>query len=184
MQDVGILLSGGLDSAILAAMLKKENYNVHAYTFDQANSPLFAKRICNILNIKYNQININVTNDRLEIFRAVEYLENHRLSKDMKVYVAITNVPPQFKPSLKDEIPVRPSRKKIEKHPWILAPYADFSKKDVLKLGLDNVEEIDELIKVSHSCYMTSGTKCNKCFNCEERAWAFSELNIVDTGKY
>lgn len=183
MRDVGVLLSGGLDSAILAAMLRKEN-NVYAYTFNQANAPLFAREICKILKIKYNQIDINVTNDRLEIFRAVEYLETNRLNSDMPVYIAITNLPKEFKPTIESEIPVRPSRMEIESHPWIKAPYADMSKKQVLQLGLNEIDEIQQLIEKSHSCYNTNSYRCGKCFNCEERAWAFKELNLIDTGKY
>ena len=176
MTNVDILLSGGLDSAILAAELKQK-YKVNAYTFDQANCLPFATKVCEILDINLNILDIEVNNDRNEVIRAVDKLIENR---NTDLYLGITALPP-FK---HHDAPLRASQNKIESYnKFLKAPYASLQKDEVLKKGL-SLPYIDKLIKYTHSCYTTNNIRCGKCFNCVERKWAFDSIGITDKGKY
>ena len=177
-----ILLSGGLDSAILSGILQQKGYKVKAYTFDQANSLTFAKKISDILNIHLNLINIEVKNDRQEVNRAVEYLIDQDIGN---IHIGITAVP-KINFSIQEQIPNRPSSQIINELSAgkVIAPYANMTKDKVLQIGIDRLKNIDELIKYSHSCYRTNNIRCGECFNCEERKWAFDSVGIIDKGKY
>lgn len=181
MQTIGIFLSGGLDSAILAALLKKD-YNVNAYCFNQANALTFAHKISEILHLPLTEIHIDINNDRNELQRALAVVDKFKKDEDT-FYIAVTAIP-DIKFSVPHDIPNRPTKKEIETNTGLKAPFADITKDIVLNIGLNEVKEINKLIKYSHSCYNTNGIRCGKCFNCEERAWAFSELNVIDTGYY
>lgn len=181
MQTVGVFLSGGLDSAILAALLK-EDYNVNAYCFNQANALTFSHKIASILNLPLTEIKIEINNDREELQRAYAALDKYR-KNEVCFYIGITAVP-IFDITHSIDIPNRPSRLEIEKNYGLKAPYADLTKDVLLSDGLKRVKEIDDLITYSHSCYTTNGKRCKTCFNCEERAWAFSKCGVIDNGKY
>jgi 7-cyano-7-deazaguanine synthase in queuosine biosynthesis len=175
MDSVDLLLSGGLDSAILAAELK-EKYKVKAYSFNQANSLLFATKVSSILDIDLNIINIQVNNDRNEVNRAIIELAKGR-STDL--YLGITALPPFHH----DDQPPRPSQQEIEAYTYLKAPYANLTKDKVLQKGF-KFSEFDQLIKYTHSCYTTKNKRCNECFNCKERKWAFKTIGLIDYGKY
>lgn len=175
MDSVDLLLSGGLDSAILAAELR-EKYKVKAYSFNQANSLLFATKVSSILDIDLHVINIQVNNDRNEVNRAIMKLAKNRRTE---LYLGITALPPFYH----DEQPVRPNQEEIEAHEYLRAPYANLTKDKVLQKGF-KFSEFDQLVKYTHSCYVTNNKRCNKCFNCIERKWAFDTVGVIDYGKY
>lgn len=175
MNSVDLLLSGGLDSAILAAELK-EKYSVKAYSFNQANSLVFAKKVCDILKIDLHTINIQVNNDRNELNRAIIELSKNR---DTDLYLGITALPPFYH----NDQPLRPSKEEIEAYKYLKAPYANLTKDQVLRIGL-KFPDIHQLIKYTHSCYTTNNKRCNECFNCRERKWAFETVGVTDYGKY
>lgn len=181
MQTVGILLSGGLDSAILAALLKKD-YSVNAYSFNQSNALTFSHKIADILKLSLTEIKIEINNDREELQRAYAVLDKYR-KDEIAFYIGITAVP-DINVLHPNDIPNRPSRLEIEKNYGLKAPYADLTKDVILNDGLKAVKEIYHLITYSHSCYTTNGKRCGTCFNCEERAWAFEKCGITDHGRY
>lgn len=181
MQTVGIFLSGGLDSAILASLLKRD-YGVNAYCFNQANALTFAHKIAEILCLSLTEIHIDINNDRTELQRAIAAIDQYRKNEE-SFYIGITKNP-DIELSKPQDIPNRPSQKEIEVASHIKAPFADITKDEVLNIGIQEVKEIDDIIKYSHSCYNTNGERCNICFNCEERAWAFSKCGVRDHGRY
>jgi len=40
----------------------------------------------------------------------------------------------------------------------------------------------EDLIDITHSCTEQQIGRCNKCWQCTERAWAFKQLDKTDTG--
>jgi hypothetical protein len=50
-------------------------------------------------------------------------------------------------------------------------------------LDLYYKENIPELLELTHTCTEQTKGRCNKCFQCNERSWAFSKLGIIDPGK-
>ena len=83
---VGIFLSGGIDSSIIAILSKKHNINVSAYTsfftpsdkYSKFNLDYdFAKKLCDHLNIKLNKVDINTQNldQKKELISALKKLD-------------------------------------------------------------------------------------------------------------
>jgi asparagine synthase (glutamine-hydrolysing) len=83
---IGIFLSGGLDSSLLAITAKEFSPNIEGYTsyfspkdkFSKFNTDLdYAIKISNYLGIKLNFININIEdkNQKLELTNSLNYLD-------------------------------------------------------------------------------------------------------------
>ena len=83
---VGIFLSGGIDSTIIAVIAKKFNDNIQAYTsFFSPNSKFkkfnedyeYSKKICKEFNIKLNKVVIDENNlfQKKELTNALKYLD-------------------------------------------------------------------------------------------------------------
>lgn len=177
---IAVLMSGGLDSSILAAITRKE-HKVIGYSYEQiTNNKIFAKKICDILNIEYRSFKtFPLVKKRSGIYAANKILEQNEVDL---VYIGITKNPPI--PVLHDaDIPTR-IIKEEKVHSCIKTPFGEMYKDEVLKIGLEHVPEINEIIKYAHTCCATKGKRCNKCFNCQERAWAFNRLKMIDYGKY
>lgn len=173
-------MSGGLDSSILAAITRKE-HKVIGYSYEQiSNNKIFAKKICSILDIEYRSFDtFPLVKKRSGIYAANKALEQNKVDF---VYIGVTKNPSI--PILHDaDIPTRIIEgEKVDSR--IKTPFGKMYKNEVLKIGLEHVPEINEIIKYSHTCCVTKGKRCNKCFNCQERAWAFNQLKMVDHGKY
>ena len=135
-----------------------------------------------ILHLPLTEIHIDINNDRTELQRALTVVDKYKKDEEA-FYIGITKNP-NIDLSEPQDIPNRPTKEEIEKTYGLKAPFADTTKDVVLNIGLHEVKEINEIIKYSHSCYNTKGIRCSICFNCEERAWAFLQLGINDTGLY
>ena len=77
--------------------------------------------------------------------------------------------------------PSAPLRNKKSDHPKLLLPFIDYLKTDILQLAFDM--EWEDLFQITHSCTEEKLVRCNKCWQCNERAWAFNRLNKIDTGR-
>jgi 7-cyano-7-deazaguanine synthase in queuosine biosynthesis len=59
-------------------------------------------------------------------------------------------------------------------------PFVKMYKDEILKIVFDNDQE--ELLKITHSCTEQKTGRCSQCFQCNERAWAFRQLDKTDPG--
>ena len=59
-------------------------------------------------------------------------------------------------------------------------PFFDYTKDYTVKLGIDN--RADEIFQISHSCVTLTKGRCNTCWWCKEREWAFFKNNYTDPG--
>lgn len=59
-------------------------------------------------------------------------------------------------------------------------PFFDYTKDYIVQLGIENGS--DEIFRRSHSCIMLSQGRCNECWWCKEREWAFKQNNYTDPG--
>ena len=66
--EIGCLVSGGLDSSIIAAMLSKGNCNVNYYSVENGEKD-YVEELRKNLGIKVNYLNYNIDDDIIESFR-------------------------------------------------------------------------------------------------------------------
>jgi 7-cyano-7-deazaguanine synthase len=62
----------------------------------------------------------------------------------------------------------------------LIAPFVDFTKADIVKLGL----KIQAPLQLTWSCYNGREKACGKCGTCNERLNAFALCNTVDPIEY
>lgn len=186
----GILISGGLDSAVMLALIlitrKIENptlpivaLNVRRGYGTELFSEAIVKKMEEHFLIHLPLIHLDVPNgidDHHSVYAASAKLLDTGIVR--KVFTADTHNPPFFHQ-------FAPNRNKIEdqnKFPRWGLPFIHIDKSHTVALmklwGLDFIEEM------SHTCFATDSLRCNACFQCEERAWAYRVLGLTDTGKF
>jgi hypothetical protein len=180
----GIMLSGGLDSAVLLYLLIKNNplIKLQPFTIPKFDgSALYADPIIDHFNKKFGLSlpktilvgdptvfhREQSTTAVIEIFSKypVDYLYN-----------ALNQNPPEL-----THMPGAPNRSTKSSHPKILLPFVDLYKDQILNYMFDNGQE--DLINITHSCTEQQQGRCNKCWQCTERKWAFKQLDKEDTGQ-
>lgn len=78
---------------------------------------------------------------------------------------------------LPGEYPARPDKVDL---PGTTIPFALVDKRHTIDLY--NVFDVWPLIELTHSCTALTEGRCGQCYNCVERAWAFGELGFTDPG--
>ncbi len=179
----GILLSGGLDSAILFYLLIKSNplINLQPFTINKSDgSYLYADPIIDHFNKKFNLsvpktivVGDPTVYHRFQSVTAVrEIFEKYPVDF---LYNGLNKNPPEL-----DNLAGAPKRSIHSKNPKIIFPFANLYKHNILEFMYDNNQE--DLIDITHSCTEQDKGRCNQCWQCTERAWAFKQLNKIDTG--
>ena len=179
----GILLSGGLDSAILLYLLVKHNKGIKIQPFTipkKDGAYLYADPIIDFFNRKFN-FNIpgtvkagspDVHHSQQNASAVKEVFQKHQIDK---IFIALNPVPDALK-----NYPGVPHRAKESIDPRIIFPFVDFTKEKILSMLFDN--GLEELISLTHSCTEQQVGRCRTCWQCQERAWAFQELKKQDCG--
>jgi 7-cyano-7-deazaguanine synthase in queuosine biosynthesis len=91
------------------------------------------------------------------------------------LFIGINQNPPEL-----EKLAGAPLRNQKSDNPKILFPFVDLYKDAILKIMID--EEQLDLVDITHSCTEQQVGRCNRCWQCTERAWAFSKINVADTG--
>jgi 7-cyano-7-deazaguanine synthase in queuosine biosynthesis len=179
----GILLSGGIDSAILLYLLIKENpkINIQPFTIDKVDgAALYADPVIDHFNQKFN-LNIPKTtfvgnptvHHRMQSTTAVaDIFSKHQIDY---LFIGINKNPPEL-----DNVPSAPQRDTKSSHRKIIFPFVDLYKDQILQFMFDNQQT--ELIDITHTCTEQKEGRCGVCWQCSERAWAFKKLNKIDRG--
>lgn len=191
--NIGLSLSGGADSAVLAYLLMKYSKS-KIYFFTTAS---FEKQIITVkhssnvikkcieltgnLNVEHH-INYVKFQDRTEFLNTlIEKVDSNIVDV---VYTATTNVPcnvNDFENKLNNDILQRRSPaiiKPLFSHGnKLYHPFINLDKKDIKKLYND-LNILSELFPLTRSCESTSefDHHCGQCWWCEERLWAFGRL--------
>ena len=185
----GIMLSGGLDSAVLLYLILKENKNISILPFSIPKHDGSHVFVNGILEYFEERFNIKIPSTILvgdpdvhhsqqsttaikQIFKDYPYIDF--------IYFA-TNQNPTHDFNY-DQYPngSYPDRVKTSLHPKILMPFIEMYKDEILKTVFDNDQE--ELLLLTHSCTEQKTGRCGQCFQCNERAWAFRQLDKIDPG--
>jgi hypothetical protein len=181
---IGVLVSGGMDSALLYFLVMLENRNIGdlheivAYTIPRNDgSKLYALPIIRYIGDYFNKpqtSSILVGNTTLPEINQVssglyEIRMNH--NTDM-VYVGVIETLPMHGVGVYRQQGLR------ETHRYKI-PMKDLNKSHVVDLILRLNQEI--LFNLTHGCLNETG-RCGICGGCLERTWGFEQMSIVDTG--
>ena len=179
----GLMLSGGIDSAVLFYLLVKSNPKINLQPFTIAKSDgaaLYANPIIDHFNNKFG-LSIPYT---IIVGDPTVY---HRLQSSTAVKEIFAKYPIDFlyfgintnPPELANH-PGAPVRDKRSNDPKIIFPFVDFYKDKILEIMFEEGQE--DLINITHTCTEQQHGRCNSCWQCQERMWAFKQLNKIDTG--
>jgi 7-cyano-7-deazaguanine synthase in queuosine biosynthesis len=187
-ENIGIFMSGGLDSSAMLSLILKEldetnrlkTVSLTAFTIEKPTGETkYATRILkkfedhfqvnimhvnNIPNteeaIRQGRMDSNVIVETCKQFNGLMYLSGNNMpSSDIKI----------FKGSLGFVYRETP----LYQQPFLnlLKPHMT----DMLyKLGTDFI------IPYTHSCSRQLKGKCDLCYSCEERSWGFEQLGLTD----
>lgn len=179
----GIMLSGGLDSAILLGLLLLENKNIsiQPFTIPKADGAiLYADPVIAYINSTFetsipNTIKVgnpNVHHRQQSKTAVKEIFENYNIDR---LFIAINRNPDEL-----NEIPGAPRRDTRSDNFKVIFPFVDLLKTDIIMLAIEN--NLVELFDITHSCTEQQQGRCEKCWQCTERAWAFSKIEKKDSG--
>jgi hypothetical protein len=184
--NIAVLVSGGLDSALLYYLVKylsmqDARYKVTPYTLERKDgSKTHAQEIIDYVHDtlgceRKDTTYIPITNEdtNLQVAEGIRSLLT--FNKNSKVlymgYIltlsehTLHGVPSPYYPKDSD---------------FFKSPLKDFTKAHVVNLIVKlNVEK---LFEITHSCVYDIDGRCNECNRCNERAWAFKQLGLVDPG--
>lgn len=179
----GLLLSGGLDSAVLLYLLIKNcpTIDLQPFTIPKHDgSALYANPIIDHVNSKFglaipSTIYVgkpNAHHSMQSISAIMDIFENHPVDF---LFMGVNTNPPGF-----NNIKGAPKRRLKTPNPKLLYPFASMFKDAIIKIMFDEGQQ--DLANITHSCTEQQVGRCNQCWQCSERAWAFRQLNKLDTG--
>jgi len=180
---VGILISGGIDSAILYHLLLLENTfrkNKHVIqpltVIRKEGSKHFSKLVIAHLhavhNIPYEDAIIvgdNTLPEEEQVKSGV--IEAHANGFDA-VYAGVIEQLPQFMVNWQP-IPSKETNR-------FKTPLTNLNKSHIIDLCVRLKQEA--LFYITHSCSIKELGRCNTCNGCNERSWGFSQNQIQDPG--
>jgi hypothetical protein len=179
----GIMLSGGLDSAIMMYLIIRDNplINLQPFTIPKFDgAALYANPIITHFNKKFDLsipstilVGDPTVHHRQQSTTAIKDIFNNH-SVDI-LFSAINQNPPKLNNS-----PDAPKRVTKSDNPRIIFPFITLYKDAILHLMYDNQQE--DLINITHTCTEQQHGRCEQCWQCSERKWAFKQLNKEDTG--
>jgi hypothetical protein len=179
----GILLSGGLDSAVLLYLIITQlpEIRIQPFTIPKHDgSALYADPIVEHFNQKFN-LNIPAT---IHVGNPDEYHANQSSTAIREIFsrynidylfMGVNTNPPEL-----ETLDGAPQRKLTSPSPKLLYPFAALLKDQILQIMFDHGQE--DLANITHSCTEQKVGRCNRCWQCTERAWAFRQIDKLDTG--
>lgn len=188
-----IMLSGGLDSAILLYILLKEYQknsiypDIQIFTIPKSDgSYLYVDSILEYFNQQFKiklPAKVFVGNPEAHHSQQSTTAVLEILSKypDIDYIYFATNQNPDRMFDYSNLKPGEyPNRVTKSDHQKVVMPFIEMRKDQILKLLFDNNQRA--LIDLTHSCTEWIRGRCEVCFQCRERKWAFDQLDKSDTG--
>lgn len=183
-KSYGILLSGGIDSAILLYLLIKANSTINLQPFTipkHDGAALYANPIIEHFNKKFNLTipktilvgNPNVFHRIQSTIAIKEIFKNHSIDY---LFNGLNKNPP-----ILNTLPGAPIRTTKSPSTRLVLPFVDLYKDAILQIMYDNQQE--DLIDITHTCTEQQYGRCGICWQCTERKWAFAQLTKIDTGQ-
>ena len=177
-------MSGGLDSTLLYYLIRKltlsdDKFSVVPYTITRNDgSSRYAQPVIDyvheILGIEQQystKLDIDETDSELQV--AAGMLELHKTNRN-RIFIGIIQTLEEhaLHGVPKPYVPVNSERFNY--------PLKDLNKAHVVQLIMQL--GLEKLFTLTHSCVYDVDVPCGACNRCNERAWAFSQLGLIDPG--
>lgn len=165
-----ILVSGGLDSALLYYMLAKDDQNIQPLiiiknSFQQQYALNVIDYIQKTLNIVVQPITLKSKHVKSAINEALTLGFN-------RIYVGVIKELEQFLIGWESN--------NYRDTEWVKGPLQHLDKSQVIDLIIKN--NLQHLFFITHSCATKSIGRCQTCNRCRERFWGFAQLGLTDPG--
>jgi hypothetical protein len=173
---IGIMLSGGMDSALLLYLLAKNVDNILPFTVPKTDG---AKHYVGpIIDWVNQRLNKQITQTKFIGNQSVyhEHIINLALKSIENEYDILYFAGNSYP---KDILPNGPNRIR-RNNPKHHQPFFDLYKTDVVQAYVEY--DIMDLLKLTHTCTELEFGRCSNCWQCNERSWAFKKLNLTDIG--
>ncbi len=180
----GIMLSGGLDSALLFYLMLKDCPSANIQPFYIAKhdgSHLYIPGIISYLDSIFGTntpapIEVGTPDIHHTIINQTGIREVLVRFLDIrKLFIGINQNPPQPWGDPKWIFPVRPT---TNNHPRLAMPFMMLYKTHIVDILLQ--ENQQKLLELTHTCTEQTTGSCYKCFQCNERLWALEQLGVTD----
>ena len=200
-RSIGIMLSSGADSAILLYLMCLElmqtgrSTDEIKYIFTVPKTDGAELHSAGIVDWINKKLDINLPKPIIfgaenvqDLHHSVQISESVRAVfdkydptfKDLHVFLADQRAVPQPWP-FESDIAVNPFRVSENPYPEIVSlPFNDLYKSHTIDLHF--MFNTEPLLQLSHTCTQRDAGRCNKCYHCHERQWAFDQLNKIDPG--
>lgn len=178
---VGLLISGGIDSAILAALLirrsikNKDKSSFFPFVIKKSDQSFC--RVPSILKFLKDHFKVQIAQIQYVGDATLHHsLINKSAIKEIfekklcdHLYLGLTKNPPVQLPGL------APDRPSAINHAKIHAPFLGINKAQVLMIAKEL--SLLPLLSLTHTCTEEPQIPCLKCWQCSEKLWAFSIFN-------
>jgi len=191
---IAVNVSGGWDSAVLWYMAQRVCYlrgqPIRPFTVPKIDGAVhYATKViewsCNKLNVPVMETTIvgQVTSDNPSDYVTSGSYEIFEKDYADYLLIGMNKYPPNQRDMLPEEYPLPNDRwePKPEHEGFVGYPFADMTKDQTVQLGFD-LGIAEEIMPITHSCTEQDRGRCNSCWWCKEREWAFDQIGKVDTG--
>ena len=192
-KKIGVMVSGGFDSALLWYIVKdeceKRQQECIPFTVPKLDGAKYhaaevVKKINQVLGLNNQDIVLvgkdlansdeNLVTDGVLEIRDKNLVEHVYIGMTAFADEVISLTKRKIVPSPR-YIPTEQARKKVT---W---PFENLTKDKIIKLAIE-LDLLDIIAPISHTCTIMPKGRCGKCYWCTERAWAFKQNKIKDIG--
>ena len=187
-KDIGLLLSGGLDSSVVLHLLNQANKNSHYYIFTMNKEDDSVDHVTELL--RYHKFNSNtyerITIDLSEYGTTEEskgawaFIKEKYWDKIDVLYNGNTGPPPREAGNFPEYFYRSRSKEALKKYKKFKMPFIEFDKRHTVWMA--NYFALQNIITYSHTCTAWAQGSCGECWQCLERQWGFKSHGLTDIG--
>lgn len=208
-QTIGVVVSGGFDSSLLWYFIneyKRPDQKVIPFTVPKVDGALtYANRmlewysklkntkrlhpiVINQEGVDWNRNDYQGDEVAQQLLNGIKEIVDNNMAD--VVFTGVNDYPPHYRTLCSYHTPA--PRKKVSESDYvhngvpiqeiIKQPFADYTKDFLVRLAWE-LGILDDVAEFSHSCVEKIRGRCNECFWCNERSWAFQEADLSDIGK-
>jgi hypothetical protein len=186
---IGLFVSGGFDSTVLAYTLHQlrnelqTNNTFKFFTIPRfEDSAIHARRIIKSIDQYFSQpasqhilVGNPYLHHKLQVMSGFEYVSkfmdtNERYKADAYIFSDTLNP---------TSLPNGPERNKAPS-PLVYQPLFKYTKDETVNIMIQR--NLHHIMDLTHTCTNSKLLRCTECWQCQERAWAFSKCGVKDTG--